>query len=44
VDKQAAVDFNRIYAKVVEAVANRATRPQWNADSFFKRFAGQTNE
>ena len=44
VDRQAAVDFNRIYAKVVEAVANRATRPQWNADSFFKRFAGQTNE
>jgi Zn-dependent M28 family amino/carboxypeptidase len=44
VDKQAAVDFNRIYAKVVEAVANRPTRPQWNADSFFKRFASQTNE
>ena len=39
VDKQAAVDFNRIYLKVVEAVANRPTRPQWNSDSFFKRFA-----
>ena len=39
VDRQAAVDFNRIYAKVVEAVANRPTRPQWNADSFFRRFA-----
>ena len=39
VDKQAAVDFNRIYAKVVAAVANRPTRPQWNGDSFFRRFA-----
>ncbi len=38
-DKQAAVDFNRLYLKVVEAVANRATRPSWNDDSFFKRFA-----
>ena len=43
VDKQAAVEFNRIYAKVVEAVANRSTRPAWNSDSFFKRFAPQTH-
>jgi len=43
VDKEAAVEFNKIYAKVVEAVANRATRPAWNNDSFFKRFAAQTN-
>jgi Zn-dependent M28 family amino/carboxypeptidase len=43
-DKQAAVDFNRLYLKVVEAVANRATRPSWNSDSFFKRFAPQTND
>jgi Zn-dependent M28 family amino/carboxypeptidase len=43
VDKQAAVDFNRLYLKVVEAVANRATRPSWNDSSFFKRFATQTN-
>jgi Zn-dependent M28 family amino/carboxypeptidase len=42
-DKQAAVDFNRLYVKVVEAVANRPTRPAWNADSFFKRFAPQTH-
>jgi hypothetical protein len=39
VDKQAAIEFNRIYLKLVEAVANRATRPQWNKDSFFRRFA-----
>jgi hypothetical protein len=43
VDKQAAVDFNHLYLKVVEAVANRATRPTWNSDSFFKRFAQQTH-
>ena len=43
VDKQSAVDFNRLYLKVVEAVANRATRPAWNTDSFFKRFATQTS-
>jgi Zn-dependent M28 family amino/carboxypeptidase len=43
IDKQAAVDFNRLYLKVVEAVANRATRPAWNTDSFFKRFATQTS-
>jgi len=24
---------------VVQAVANRPTRPQWNGDSFFRRFA-----
>ena len=42
-DKQAAVDFTRLYVKVVEAVANRASRPSWNRDSFFKRFATQTN-
>jgi Zn-dependent M28 family amino/carboxypeptidase len=41
VDKQAAVEFNRIYLSLVEAVANRPTRPQWNNDSFFKRFAAE---
>lgn len=42
VDKQAAVAFNRIYAKLLEAVANRPSRPRWNADSFFKRFAAES--
>jgi Zn-dependent M28 family amino/carboxypeptidase len=43
VDKQAAVVLNRLYLKVVEAVANRPTRPAWSSDSFFKRFAPQTS-
>ena len=38
IDLQAAADFNRLYLRVVEAVANRPTRPQWNPDSFFRRF------
>ncbi len=43
VDRKAAEDFNKLYLQIVEAVANRPTRPQWNADSFFRRFAaGQT--
>ena len=43
IDKQSAIDFNRLYLKVVETVANRPTRPSWNTDSFFKRFAPQTS-
>ena len=39
VDRQAAVDFNRFYMSLVEAVANRPTRPSWNSDSFFRHFA-----
>ena len=39
VDFKAAADFNRFYLAVVESVANRPTRPRWNADSFFRRFA-----
>jgi Zn-dependent M28 family amino/carboxypeptidase len=38
-DRQAAEDFGGVYVAVVEAVANRATRPAWNRDSFFRRFA-----
>jgi Zn-dependent M28 family amino/carboxypeptidase len=38
IDRKAAEDFNRVYVAVVEAVANRSTRPSWNGDSFFKRF------
>ncbi len=36
---QAAADFNRAYLRIVQAVANRNERPQWNRDSFFRRFA-----
>jgi len=39
VDLQSAVDFGRVYVKVVEAIANRDTRPSWKDGSFFKRFA-----
>src|SRR5262245_60085105 len=39
VDLQAAAGFNRAYALLVEAVANRSKHPQWNSESFFKRFA-----
>ena len=38
VDRQSADDFNKVYVALLEAVANRDTRPSWNADSFFKRF------
>jgi Zn-dependent M28 family amino/carboxypeptidase len=39
VDFKAAADFNRFYLAIVESVANRPTRPRWNDDSFFRRFA-----
>ena len=39
VDLKAAEDFGRVYLAVVAEVANRPTRPKWNDDSFFKRFA-----
>jgi Zn-dependent M28 family amino/carboxypeptidase len=41
IDRQAAEDFNRVYVAVLEAIANRPTRPAWNSDSFFRRFARQ---
>ncbi len=39
IDRQAAEDFDRVYVALLEAVANRPTRPAWNTDSFFRRFA-----
>jgi Zn-dependent M28 family amino/carboxypeptidase len=39
IDRQAAEDFNRVYVAALEAIANRPTRPAWNGDSFFRRFA-----
>jgi Zn-dependent M28 family amino/carboxypeptidase len=39
VDRKAAEDFGKVYLAVVAEVANRPARPQWNSDSFFKRFA-----
>lgn len=42
IDLQAVDDFNRLYFAVIEAIANRAERPRWNAESFFRRFAPST--
>jgi hypothetical protein len=39
VDKTAAAEFNRLLLDLGERVANAAGRPQWKADSFFRRFA-----
>jgi hypothetical protein len=39
VDLAAAARFNDIIRKLTERVANSAGRPQWNKDSFFRRFA-----
>lgn len=39
IDRQAAEDFGKVYLALVAEVANRPTRPQWNRDSFFRRFA-----
>ena len=38
IDRQCAEDFNKVYGALLEAVANRPTKPAWNSDSFFKRF------
>jgi hypothetical protein len=42
IDRQAAEDFGKVFLKVVEAIASRPTRPQWNSDSFFRRFSRST--
>jgi Zn-dependent M28 family amino/carboxypeptidase len=39
IDRQSAEDFGKLYVEAVAAVANRPTKPQWNGESFFKRFA-----
>jgi Zn-dependent M28 family amino/carboxypeptidase len=38
IDRQCAEDFNKVYGALLEAIANRPTKPAWNSDSFFKRF------
>ena len=42
VDLKAAADFNRVILRLAEAVANQDARPTWNSDSFFRRFATQS--
>ena len=39
VDIEAAARFDRVIMGLLTRVANAATRPAWNDDSFFKRFA-----
>jgi len=39
VDKESAARFDRIIMGLLERVADDPERPQWNAESFFKRFA-----
>jgi hypothetical protein len=39
VDKQAAAQFDKLVAHLLERVANADTRPAWKASSFFKRYA-----
>ena len=40
-DLQSAEDFTQFSIRLVEAVANRQTRPRWHAGSFFARLASQ---
>ena len=39
VDTDAAAQFNEIILHLAERVANASAKPQWKADSFFRRFA-----
>jgi Peptidase family M28 len=39
VDLETAAGFERFYVALVTAVANRDTRPAWQPDSYFRRFA-----
>jgi Zn-dependent M28 family amino/carboxypeptidase len=39
IDRDAAVRFTTLVHALTESVANRATRPVWREDSFFRRFA-----
>lgn len=44
VDLEAAAAFDRLYVRAVEEIANRKTRPRWNDDSFFRRFAKPSDD
>ena len=39
IDRQSAEDFERYYVALVNEMANRSTRPSYNADSYFRKFA-----
>lgn len=38
-DLQAVAGFDKLMARLAEAIANRGERPRWKSDSFFRRFA-----
>ena len=39
IDRSAAVGFTEVIGRLAVRIANRATRPNWKPESFFKRFA-----
>jgi Zn-dependent M28 family amino/carboxypeptidase len=39
VDLEAAAKYNEIVLRLAEAMATSASRPKWNANSFFRRYA-----
>jgi Zn-dependent M28 family amino/carboxypeptidase len=41
IDLQAAADYNRLMMTLAKTVADRAARPQWKTESFFRRFVGR---
>jgi hypothetical protein len=43
-DLQAAADYTRLVGGLCVAVANRAERPRWEPDSFFRRFETSSAE
>jgi Zn-dependent M28 family amino/carboxypeptidase len=43
VDLAAAARFNRLVAALARRVANNTSRPTWNQNSFFRRFASGSN-
>jgi hypothetical protein len=44
VDLKAAADFNRVYLLAIAEIADRAARPRWNDESFFRRFARSSTD
>ena len=44
IDLQAAADYNRFMLMLAETVANNTARPQWKAESFFRRFRSADSE
>jgi Zn-dependent M28 family amino/carboxypeptidase len=41
IDLRAAAEYNRFMRTLAETVANNTARPQWKAESFFRRFSAE---